>query len=388
MTRIHSSTVAGSIVAGHVSLPIPSTRYGPHRVRLVGGVDRALGVGADDEHLRPALLQVAADAADRAARADGDDDRVELAAGLLPDLGAGRAVVRLRVGHVRVLVGLEAAGDLLGQPGGDGVVALGRVRLDGRRRDDHLGAVGPQHRDLLLAHLVGHHEDAAVALLRRRDREAGARVAGGGLDDRAARRSSPSRSAASIIADADPVLVRAARVQVLELREQLRRDAAADAVEPNDRRVADEVEDGRVLARHDVASLRHATWKPVSRVRRCLTAGSDVCDTCDLRSLVSSIVPSSPRRRRRLARLSLVLVALAAAAAAFVALPDPPKRLPERFSNEPAQLYDPSSVVKTLPAADRRADRPHARAIRRGRDGPDATSPPPTGWRPPRCAAG
>lgn len=103
------------------------------------------------------------------------------------------------------------------------------------------------------------------------------------------------------------------------------------------------------------------------RVRRCLTAGSDVCDTCDLRSLVSSIVPSSPRRRRRLARLSLVLVALAAAAAAFVALPDPPKRLPERFSNEPAQLYDPSSVVKTLPAADRRAiDRTLGRFVEDG----------------------
>ena len=43
-------------------------------------VHRAFRVGADDQHLRLALLEVAPDAADRAAGADGDDDRVDLAA--------------------------------------------------------------------------------------------------------------------------------------------------------------------------------------------------------------------------------------------------------------------------------------------------------------------
>ena len=95
------------------------------------------------------------------------------------------AVVRLRVVHVRVLVGLEAAGDLLGEPVGDGVVALRRVVLDRGRRDHDLGAVGAQERDLLLAHLVRHDEDAAVALDRGRDGEADAGVA-----RRSARRSS------------------------------------------------------------------------------------------------------------------------------------------------------------------------------------------------------
>ena len=55
---------------------------------VLGRVDRALGVGADDQHLRLVLLEVAADAGDRAARADGDHDRVDVAAlGLLEDLG-------------------------------------------------------------------------------------------------------------------------------------------------------------------------------------------------------------------------------------------------------------------------------------------------------------
>ena len=167
--------------------------------------------------------------------------------------GAGRQVVRLGVRHVRVLVGLEAAGDLLGEPRRHRVVRLGRVVVDGRRRDHDLGAVAAQHRDLLLAHLVGHHEDAAVALLRRGDREPDARVAGGRLDDRAA---GPELAVALGRLDhrePDAVLVRAARVHELELREDRSRHVLRDAVEPHDRRGADEVEDGRVRRGHRAA---------------------------------------------------------------------------------------------------------------------------------------
>ena len=197
-------------------------------MRVLGGVDRALRVGADDQELRVPLLQVAPRARDRAARADGDHDRVELAAGLLPDLRARRLVVRLRVRHVRVLVGLVAARDLLGEPVGDGVVALRRVVLDGGRGDHDLGAVRAQHRDLLLAHLVGHDEDAAVALERRGDREADAGVAGGRLDDRAARLELPVALGRLDHRHPDPVLDRAAGVEVLELCEQRRLHVAGD----------------------------------------------------------------------------------------------------------------------------------------------------------------
>ena len=219
-------------------------------MRLLGGVDGALGVGADDLDLRVALLQVAPGARDRAAGADGDDECVDLAVRLLPDLRPRRLVVGLRVGHVRVLVGLEAAGDLLREPVGDAVVALRRVVLDRGRRDHDLGAVGPQHRDLLLAHLVGHDEDAAVAACRRRDREADAGVAGGRLDDRPAGPQLPLALRRLDHRHPDPVLVRAAGIQVLQLREQGRLDVARDPVEPDDRRVADQVEQRRVLAGH------------------------------------------------------------------------------------------------------------------------------------------
>src|SRR5205823_5603836 len=93
----------------------------PHALDQVGvdvvglGVDRPLRVGADDLDGGVAFLEVAADAGDGAAGADPGDEGVDLAAGLLPDLRAGAAVVRGGVGLVGVLVGLEGAGDLLGE---------------------------------------------------------------------------------------------------------------------------------------------------------------------------------------------------------------------------------------------------------------------------------
>ena len=224
---------------------------------LLGGVDGSLRVGADDLDLRVALLQVAARARDRAARADRDHERVDLTARLLPDLRACRLVVGLGIGHVRVLVGLEAAGDLLREPVRDRVVALGRVVLDGGRRDHDLGAVGPQHRDLLLAHLVRHHEDAAVAARCRRDREPDAGVARGRLDDRPAGPELPLALGRLDHRHPDPVLVRAAGVQVLELGEQGRLDIARDPFEPDDRGMADQVEQRWVLAGHRRVSLRN-----------------------------------------------------------------------------------------------------------------------------------
>ena len=229
----------------------------PLGVLRVGGEDGALRIDRDDARPRAVLLEVAADARDRAPRAHRDDDRVDVAAvRLLPELGPGRLVVRLGVRRVRVLVGLEAARDLLGEPVRDRVVALRRMRVDRGRRDDDLGAVRAQHRDLLLAHLVGHDEDAAVAAQRRRHREPGAGVARGRLDDRAA-----GLEAAVLLRrldhrEPDAVLHRAARVQVLELGEELARNVAGEALEPDDRRVADELEHGRVVApRHRARSL-------------------------------------------------------------------------------------------------------------------------------------
>ena len=210
------------------------------------GVDRALGVGADDDEVGVALAQVAGGAGDRAAGADAGDQVGDLARGLLPDLGAGRLVVGLRVGLVEVLVGLERARDLVGQPVGDAVVGLRRLRRHVGRGEHDVGAVGAQQVDLLPRHLVGHHRDHAVALQPGGDRQAGAGVARGRLDDRAAGHQPAVALGGLDQRDRDAVLDRAARVERLELGDQARAQAGADPRQPDERRVADRVED-RVL---------------------------------------------------------------------------------------------------------------------------------------------
>src|SRR4029453_3886900 len=110
---------------------------------------------------------------------------VDRPVGLAPDLGAVGLVVRGGVLGVEVLVRLVGAGDLLGEAVGDAGVGLGGFRRDGGGADHDLGAVCPQEGDLLLAHLVGHHEDAAVPADRGCDPEPVPRVAGGRLPNTA-----------------------------------------------------------------------------------------------------------------------------------------------------------------------------------------------------------
>ena len=252
-TVTHWSTTDLSNVSG---IEVLAHALDEVRVHVLSrGVDRAFGVGTDDEHVGVLLLEVARSAGDRPARPDGDDERVDLAPGLLPDLRTGGLVVRPGVELVRVLVGLVRTRDLLGEPVGHRVVALRRLWRDRVRADDDLGSVRPQQRDLLLAHLVGHDEDAAVALQRGGDREAGAGVAGGGLDDRAARFQLSLPLGSLDHRDPDPVLHGPAGVEVLELGDDGARVLGNQPLEADERGVADEVEDGRILARHSAKSV-------------------------------------------------------------------------------------------------------------------------------------
>ena len=188
-------------------------------------VHRAFGVGADDLHARVLRLEVAADAGDRAARAESRDEVGDPAGGLAPDLGPGRVDVRLRVRGVRVLVRTERAGDLADEPLGRRVV---RLRILGRDRDrahHDLGAVRAQERDLLGRDLVGHDEHALVAALRGDDGEPDTGVARCGLDDRAARLQQTGALGGVDHRDRGTVLDAAAWVRRLELHRE-RRDEA------------------------------------------------------------------------------------------------------------------------------------------------------------------
>ena len=233
------------------------------------GVDRARRVGADDLDLGVLLLEVAADAADRAAGAHAGHEVGDPAVGLLPDLRTGGLVVGARVVRVGVLVGLPGAG-LLGEPVADVVVGVRVLGRDGGRADHDLGAVGLEHVALVLADLVGAHEDALVALLLGHHRQADTGVAGGRLDDRAAGLEGAGRLRRLDHPGGDAVLHGPTGVEVLHLREHQRAVSALRVevqgpAEPDERSVADEVEE-RVHVLHRVNlptySLRNLQCAP------------------------------------------------------------------------------------------------------------------------------
>ena len=235
----------------------------------VARVQRALGIGADDEQLRTALLQEARRAGDRATGPDADDEGVDRPVGLAPDLRPGGLVVGGRVLRIEVLVGLEGARDLLGEAVGDAIVGLGGLGGDGGGGDHDLGAVRPQERDLLLAHLVRHHEDALVTADRRGDREPVAGVARRRLDDRPTRAQEPLAFGGLDHPQADPVLHAPAGVQHLELGQDRRPDASRDLVEPDQRRVAHRVQE-RVEYLHARPLWRRDPIVPRTGVRAVL----------------------------------------------------------------------------------------------------------------------
>src|SRR5439155_7905546 len=129
---------------------------------VVGLEDRAHRVGPDDLEAGLLLLEVAARARDRAAGAHAGHVVGDPAAGLLPDLGSGGAVVGLGIRGVAVLVGEVGARALARDAARDRIVGLRGVGRDGGGREPDLGAEGLEQVDLLARDLVGHAEHRLV----------------------------------------------------------------------------------------------------------------------------------------------------------------------------------------------------------------------------------
>ena len=140
---------------------------------------------------------------------------------------------------------------------------LGR---DGGRADHHLGTVGLEHVALVLADLVRADEDALVALLLGDHRQPDTGVAGGRLDDRAAGLELAGGLRGLDHPDRDPVLHRAAGVEVLDLGEHQRPGAVGGLGQPDQWGVADEVQE-RVCVAH-IFTVVIPTAMPYFHLRR------------------------------------------------------------------------------------------------------------------------
>ncbi len=192
------------------------------------GVDRALGIDADDLHFGLALVEVAADAGDRPAGADGDDDRVDLAAGLLPDLGRRDVVVRLPGSPC------SSTGRACSRRGSPRRAATRRSSSDsGESWPTAVGVIttsAPYARSIEIFSwliLSGMTKMQPVALLAAARASPTPVLPGGRLDDRPARLELPVALGRLDHREADAVLDRAARVEVLELGEDARADPPA-----------------------------------------------------------------------------------------------------------------------------------------------------------------
>ena len=209
-----------------------------------GGTHR---VGEDAADAGPSRLEVARDAGVGAARARARDEVVDVAVEVVPDLRAGRSIVRLGVGLVLEL------------PEGDGVGNLCQELLGlrgcaehaiGARRVDDLRTQGAHEGLLLLRELLGDDEDHVVALADGRERDAEPHVARRPLHDRGAGGEKPVLLRLLDHEDARSVLDRAGGVPELELGEEPHVLGRANVVETDERGVADELPHRVIVPSH------------------------------------------------------------------------------------------------------------------------------------------
>ena len=193
------------------------------RTGLSAGKDRTVGrLDRDDLHIRVLRLQVFPGAGDRAAGTDARDEDIHITVGVLPDLGTGGQLVRLRVGRVDELSRNEAVRDLTRQFFRSGDGALHALRSFGQ---DELRTVCLHELSALDAHRLRHGDDDPVASGRRDRRQTDARVAAGRLDDRAALFEQAFFFRIFDHLLRNTVFDAAGRVEVLQLGEQFRLEA-------------------------------------------------------------------------------------------------------------------------------------------------------------------
>src|SRR5208282_6213223 len=203
--------------------------------------------------LRLALLEEIRDACERAAGAGRADEAVQLALGLLPDLGCCRLVMAAPVRDIVELIGPNGAvrlalGELVRHALGNVHVIAGILVWDGGYQVK-LRTAEPQHVLLFLALRLGHDDHGAVAARVADECQADAGVPGGAFDDDAAR--AQLAALLGVLDDVErcPVLDRTAGVEEFGLAEDRATGLFGGAPQLDQRRVSDGA-DKAVTDRH------------------------------------------------------------------------------------------------------------------------------------------
>ena len=139
-------------------------------------------------------------------------------------------------------LGWNAPGVAAGDPVGHRVIRVGVLWSDRSRTNHDFRPEGPQELALLFGDLIGHGEDALVAPLRRNHGQSDAGVARRRFDDGATETEQPVGFGGIEHCEGRPVLDAATGIEVLELGQQMAPQVSPDPVEPNERRLADEIE--------------------------------------------------------------------------------------------------------------------------------------------------
>ena len=211
------------------------------------------GLHSHDLDIRVLALQVLANTGHSATGADACHKEIDLAVGVIPDLGAGGGNMSLGVGGVDELTGDECVGNLLCQ-----LIGLGNGTFHalGTLAQDQLRAIGFHQLAALHAHSLGHDNDDAVALGSRHGSQADAGVAGGGLDDDGTRFELAGSLGVVDHGLGNAVLDGTGRVEILQLGQDLGRQVflCFNVGQLQQRSVADQLIRGSINLAHNTLS--------------------------------------------------------------------------------------------------------------------------------------
>src|SRR6267143_790737 len=202
-------------------------------------VERTVGIDADDFDVGILFLQIFSHTTDRPAGTHAADKVRDFSFAVFPNFRARRLVVRFRIHWIVVLIGVVRIGNFTSELFCHGIITARIFRLDGRGANDDFGAERFQEIHFFLGLLVRGGENTFITAHGRNKRQPHAGIAGSSFDNRAAWFQQALLLGFVNHGDADAVLHGAAGIGKFRFDVNLRLQALIDAVQADQRRVAD-----------------------------------------------------------------------------------------------------------------------------------------------------